>query len=644
MLKYAIMPYNDAYKNKLYSQFYNAATYYANQGKYKHAITYFKKALKHFKEAQTYYQLGIVYEKLNQDKDAEACWIKAVEINPNFPEPMSKLGVFYLSQDKPKTAITYFKKILKLLPTNSATYNNIGLAYRDNKKFETAIRCFKKSIEFDKNDTEAHYNLGLIYEYRGNYNMAKVYFEKALKRNPYLGPALSIYTNLMFQTCDWNKLNKVEKRINNLTLEQHKSNILISEAPFVNILRTQDQQLNLIVAKSRSEEIKTSIAGNIKPYLFTKTKSQKRLKIGYLSSDFCNHATAFLIANLFSTHNKKKFESFVYSYSPNDNGLYIKKIKAEADHFVDISTYSHIEAANKIYSDKIDILVDLKGHTRNTRLEILALKPSPIQVSWLGYPGTTGADFIDYIITDKIVTPPSYQKYYTEKFAYLPTCYQINDNKREIANIQYSRDEWGLPRNAFVFCCFNQNSKINKETFTSWVKILKKTPNSILWLYRSNKFAEVNLKKEAKKAGIKPERLIFADSLENSKHLARIRLSDLALDTFTYNGHTTTSDCLWAGVPVVTLQGNHFASRVASSILTAAGLPELITKSQKEYENLAIELATNPKKLAAIHKSLILNHKSCPLFDTQEFVRNLERIYEKMYQTYTCDDKPRPIK
>jgi predicted O-linked N-acetylglucosamine transferase (SPINDLY family) len=294
----------------------------------------------------------------------------------------------------------------------------------------------------------------------------------------------------------------------------------------------------------------------------------------------------------------------------------------------------HIEAAKKINEDGIDILIDLKGHTKDNRLEIMALKPAPIQITWLGFPGTTGSSFIDYIITDKIVTPPSSQKFYSEKFLYMPNSYQINYDKRKIQDAKFTRQDFGLPQKAFVFSSFNHTSKIDPETYFSWTNILNSVPNSVLWLLRSNKMAEKNLQKYAKTAGVNPNRIIFSDTvMPNEWHLARLKLSDLALDTFIYNGHTTTSDSLWAGVPVVTLLGKHFASRVAASLLTAVGLPELITHSQKEYENLAIKIANDNKLNARLKSKLISNKLTSPLFNTKLFVENLEKLYTKIYES-----------
>jgi len=611
----------------------NLGVIYLEKRDYKKAISYLQKAIsQNPKNAYAYNNLGTAFKEIGKPSDAIINWEKAIDLDPNFIEPLSNLGIFYLDTGQVNRAIINFAKLIKITPNDGNSHNNLGLCYLNQNNYQKAIENIKKAVELNPNDYAAAYHLGLAYRLADDYENSVKYLKKALKLNPEHGPSLNIYSLILMQTCDWQEFAKVSAKIP-----------AENESPYINVARTQDQKINLEVARLRSEQIKKSVADLAPKFSFPKPKKGKRVKIGYLSRDYFEHATAYLILGLFEAHDRKNFEVFAYSYGPNDGSMYRKKLEQDADHFVDISNLGYVETAKMINKDEIDILIDLKGHTKDNRLEILALRPAPIQVSYLGFPGTTGADFIDYIITDKVVSPPSHKKYYSEKFAYMPNCYQINYDKRKIADIEYKRSDFNLPATSksglagrsVVFSCFNHTSKIDPETFASWMKILKSVPKSVLWLFRSNKIAEENLKKEAKKAGVNPKRLIFATYLENSRHLARIKLSDLALDTFTYNGHTTTSDSLWAGVPVVTLQGKHFASRVASSILTAAGLPELITHSQKEYENLAIELATNPKKLAAIHESLILNHESCPLFDTQKFVKNLENLYLNMWKKYT---------
>ena len=569
-----------------------------------------------------YYQGYALYSQGNY-LEAKKYFEIAIQENPRFSPAYNELGNIYKDNHDFINALKFYKKALNYMPQSAIILTNLGVTENQLGKIGQAQKYFKKAIMFDPKYADAYYNIGKIYLMAEKWQEAKEYFEKALKTNPAFGYAQSLLALTKMQTCDWNKALKYDP---------------MCDTPLLNLLRLEDPEINLKVAQLRSATIEKKMVGF--PKFVHRKRKKKKLIVGYMSNDFYNHATSYLIAGMFELHDRKKFAVYIYSYGPNDENYYLRKVKKDCDKFTDISKLGDYEAAQKIYSDGVDILVDLKGYTGGSRMEILALRPAPIQISYLGFPGTTGSNFIDYIITDKVVSPPSHKKYYSEKFAYMPNCYQINYDKRKIADIEYKRSDFNLPATSksglagrsVVFSCFNHTSKIDPETFTSWMRILKAVPKSVLWLFRSNKIAEENLKKEAKKAGINPNRLIFATYLENSRHLARIKLSDLALDTFTYNGHTTTSDSLWAGVPVVTLQGKHFASRVASSILTAAGLPELITHSQKEYEDLAISLALNPQKLNAIRYSLLSNRLTCPLFDTQLFFKNLEKLYLDIYE------------
>jgi predicted O-linked N-acetylglucosamine transferase (SPINDLY family) len=362
--------------------------------------------------------------------------------------------------------------------------------------------------------------------------------------------------------------------------------------------------------------------------------------VGYFSADFHNHATGYLMAEFFELHDKSQFELVGFSFGPITNDGMRQRLEKSFDQFIEVGSRSDIEIAQLSRDLNIDIAVDLKGFTQDSRTGIFAHRPAPIQVNYLGYPGAMVADYIDYIIADKTLISPELQSCYLEKVVYLPDSYQVNDRKRLISERQFTRQELGLPEGSFVFCCFNNNYKILPATFEGWMRILKAVEGSVLWLFQDNSWAVENLKKEAEKQGITADRLVFAERLPLPEHLARHRQANLFLDTFPYNAHTTTSDALWVGLPVLTLMGQSFASRVAASLLNAIGLPELITFTQKEYEALAIELATNPKKLVDIKLKLARNRLNAPLFDTPLFTKNLEAAYIKMMEQYQADLQP----
>ncbi|ALF56465.1 UDP-N-acetylglucosamine--peptide N-acetylglucosaminyltransferase SEC [Nostoc piscinale CENA21] len=368
-----------------------------------------------------------------------------------------------------------------------------------------------------------------------------------------------------------------------------------------------------------------------------------RLRIGYLSNDFRTHATSHLMKSLFSLHNKADFEIFAYSCGPDDHSEYRQHIADTCEHFQDIANLSIEESAELIFNDGIHILIDINAYTFGSRSQILALRPAPIQVNYLAFPGTMGSDFVDYIIGDAVVTPPEFANTFSEKIVTLPHSYQVNDYQQVISNNPVTRSQYGLPESGFVFCCFNNHYKIEPTIFDIWMRILAAVPGSVLWLIAKSPINEANLQREAEARGINGDRLIFAPPEAKAEHLARHKLADLFLDTLYYNAHTTTSDALWAGLPVITCFGETFPSRVAASLLMAIGLPELITNSLETYEQLAIHLATYPEKLQQIKQKIAQNRTTYPLFDTPLYTRNLEQSYLKMWEIYASGQPAKAI-
>ena len=368
-----------------------------------------------------------------------------------------------------------------------------------------------------------------------------------------------------------------------------------------------------------------------------------KIRIGYFSADFKIHPVSTLTAELYEEHNREHFEIYAFSFGPDTKDEMNLRIKAGVDQFHDVESMSHMEIVNLARSLEIDIATDLAGFTADSRTDIFAMSVAPIQLSYIGYLGTMGADYYDYLIADPIMIPEESQKYYAEKIVYLPS-FQVNDSKDLPPEITLTRKDVGLPEEGFVFCCFNSTYKITPETFTGWMNILSKVDGSVLWLSKTNRTAIQNLKKEAQKLGIDPNRLIFASRLDAKEdHLNRIQSADLFLDTLPFNAHTTTSDALRVGLPVLTRIGESFTSRVAASLLNAVNLPELITSSQEEYEALAIELATNADKLKTIKDKLAQNLPTAPLYDTALFTQHIESAYKTMYERHHQGLKPEHI-
>ena len=368
--------------------------------------------------------------------------------------------------------------------------------------------------------------------------------------------------------------------------------------------------------------------------------NHKKIRIAYLSANYNKHAVAYLMAGVFELHDRSKFEIIALSYSVDDKSDLRKRMAASFDEFIDVRNFTDEHISRLIREREIDIAVDLMGVTQDCRTGILASRCAPVQISYIGYPGTMGADYIDYIIADHIVLPLEMQPAFSEKAVYMPDTYQANDRKRFVSPKTPSKAELGLPENGFVFCCFNNNFKITPDIFDIWMRLLKSVEGSVLWLLEGTKTAAINLRREAQQRGIAPERLIFAPRAAHEDHLARHRQADLFLDTLPCNAHTTASDALWSGLPVVSCLGPAFAGRVAGSLLSAAGLPELVTRSMTEYEQLALRLARDPRALAALKTKLTENRDTCALFNTERFTRHIEAAYTVMWQRSQRGETP----
>ena len=365
-----------------------------------------------------------------------------------------------------------------------------------------------------------------------------------------------------------------------------------------------------------------------------KNKLNKKIRIGYYSADFREHAMSYLLANLFEQHDKTKFELIAFSFGSGKNDEIRNRISSSFDKFIDVNLKSDKEIFQLSRDLKIDIAVDLMGFTQNSRFNIFFQRCAPIQVNYLGYPGTLSANCIDYLIADKILIPKENQKYFSEKIVYMPDSYQVNDSKRKISDKIFTKKELNLPEDGFVFCCFNQSYKITPYVFDIWMRLLRRVEGSVLWLMKDSDIGLNNLKNEAQKRGVEPDRMIFAEKMSNVEHLARHRLADLFIDTFPYTAHTTCSDALWSGLPVITKMGESFVSRVSASLLTAIGLSELITKTEKDYEELIFKIANNKSLLSELKKKLNKNRPIKPLFNTKLFANNIESAFQIMHERY----------
>jgi predicted O-linked N-acetylglucosamine transferase (SPINDLY family) len=369
----------------------------------------------------------------------------------------------------------------------------------------------------------------------------------------------------------------------------------------------------------------------------------ERIKIAYLSADFHSHATVFLMLELFKNHDRSRFETIAISFGPDENSALKTELVASFDRFIDVRAMNDFDVARLLKEMRIDIAVDLKGYTTDCRPGILAHRPAPIQVNYLGYPGTMGAKYIDYLIGDKFVVPEDEEKFYTEKIVVMPGSYQVNGKNRTLDTSPLSREECGLPEHGFIFCSFNNTYKNNPDMFNVWMNLLRKVNGSVLWLLSRPGLFESNIRAEASARGISPDRIIFAENQPLPQHLARVALADLFLDSLPYSAHTTASDALWVNVPVVTCVGSSFAGRVGQSVLHAIEMPELVTGSLEEYESLAFELATDSNAMRAIREKLGVKIRESSLFDAKCFTRHLEAAYQEIWQRHQNGNKPARI-
>ena len=463
------------------------------------------------------------------------------------------------------------------------------------------------------------------------FDEAITHYDQALNINRNIDWVFGNLLHLKMKICNWKDFSHSLKYLSEKVMMGQKV-----AQPFLLLSLTGDGFLQKKASEIYVQNVcpKNSILGPI-----ARRSYSEKIRIGYFSADFRSHAVSFLTAELFELHDKNRFEIIAFSFGEDDKSEIRSRLINSFDQFIDVRNFSDLEIAKLARDLQVDIAVDLGGYTNDSRVGVFSYRAAPLQIGYLGYLGTTGAEYYDYLLADSTIVPKDMQKFYAEKIIYLPS-YQVNDRNRILSKKQFSRQELGLPGQGFVFCCLNNNYKILPAIFDSWMRILNAVQGSVLFLYADNEWSKANLLNEAKIRGIDSGRLIFGKRIPVDEYLARYRACDLFLDTAPYNAGTTASDALWVGLPVLTLLGSSFAGRMAASLLNAIDLQELIAYSQEEYERLAIELALNPMKFAEIKSRLAQNHLSAPLFNTPFFTKNLEMAYSKIYESYLAGKEP----
>ncbi len=539
-----------------------------------------------------YFNLGAVLGNAGDLAGAEEAYRAAIKLAPNFWQPRLNLGSLLERAGKPDQAIAEWRWVEQ----------NASLSLPENRPLVLM----------------AVNNLGRVLEIQKQYYESLYFLTKSLHIEPDQDEVLHHWVYLRQKQCAWPIYAKVP-RVSQAAMERATSAlamISISDDPAVQLAAAQRyvaKKVNLGVPK----------LANPAGY------GHKKIRIGYCSSDFSLHPVSMLTVEMFELHDRERFEVYGYCWSPEDGSALRARVIAAMDHFTRINTLSDQEAAEKIRADEIDILIDLQGQTAGARPNMLAYRPAPVQITYLGQPATTGFPFIDYVIADKFLIPEESAKYYSEKPLYMPDVYQVSDRRR-VAGPKPTRQSCGLPETGFVFCSFNNNYKLTPEMFDVWMSILRRVPGSVLWLLADNPWAEDNLRLEAQARGIDASRLVFAGRVSPENYLARYLIADLFLDSFPFNAGTTANDALFMGLPVLTCSGRSFASRMAGALLTAAGCPSLITSDFRSYEEKAVELASTPQETDRIHLHLCAQRESGALFDTFRFVKNLEREWFRL--------------
>ncbi|CAM9696992.1 unnamed protein product [Chrysoparadoxa australica] len=599
-----------------------------------------------------YNNLGNAMKDKGLIKESIHCYVTAIRLMPQFAAAHSNLGSILKEQGKAQQALAHYCEAIAIDPSFADAYSNMGNAYKDLGYVQEAINCYNRAITIRPGFADAYSNLASVYKDSGQLAEAIAYYKRALELRPDFPDAFANLLHSHVFICDWNTRAEDFAKLSEMLERQMASALeLPSVQPFHTLVYPLKlaQMRNLAVKYAQRAQMNVSLLGM--PGFRFKVRPpgpHQRIKLGYVSSDFGNHPLSHLMQSVFGMHNRDRFELTCYALMPNDASVWRTKIEREVEHFKDVSALGNGDLARLIYADGIDILINLNGYTKGARNEAFALRPAPIQISYMGFCGTMGADFMQYMVTDKHVVTAETRPYYTEKLIYMPHSYFVNDHKQSARYVldeeqRPSRSLYGVPEDMFVFCNFNQLYKIDPEVFDTWMAILKRVPNSLLWLLRFPPAGEENIRAEARKRGVRDNQLHFTDVTPKEQHIQRGYLADLFLDTPSCNAHTTGCDILWGGTPMLSMGGEKMATRVGGSLLKAAGLEEMLVGSYQEYEELGVKLATDTDKLFDVRSRLEAARESCPLFDTVRWVKNFENGLQQAYDLFQAGEAPKDL-
>ncbi len=576
--------------------------------------------------AQAHNNRGVTLKELGRLGEALASYDRAIALRPIYAEAHNNRGLALRELGRLEEAAASFERALSVNPAYPDAFLNHGATLHDLRRFHAALASHECALALKSDYAEAYRNLGHTLHELQRPDEALASYERALALTPAEKFLRGTCQHARMHICDW-KVFESERAALARAIEGGREAI----SPFRALSLFDSPALHRRAAAIWARE-ECQPGGDalppLKPY-----PRHDRIRIGYFSADFRNHAVSALAAELFETHDRSAFELTAFSLGPDSRDELRARVERAFDRFVAVSGRSDAQIAALARSLEIDIAVDLGGYTQHSRPRVFALRAAPVQVTYLGYLGTLGADFMDYLLADEALVPRERRRHYAERIAYLPS-YQANDSRRVTSGRDFTRAELGLPAGGFVFCCLNANYKITPETFASWMRILASVPGSVLLLLAGSQAARQNLRQRAIDSGIDPSRLAFAGRVPYADYLARYRVADLFLDTLPYNAGATASDALWAGLPVLTCAGEAFAARMGASLLASAGLPELIASDQREYERLAVELARQPQRLSGIRTRLAAARSGTTLFDTRQLTRSLETLFRRMYDRH----------
>ena len=579
--------------------------------------------------ASSLYRRGLVFQDLGLFNEAAASLRRAASLNPNYCDGLLQCANLLSSRGQYDHALDCYKDVIELRPQDPEALCNSGAALQHLGRTQEALSRYELALALNPSYADALNNRGAALWDLRCYDEALSSGERALALKPDYEFLFGVVVHTRQKICDWTGIDAKFAEVSKTIMAGDKAS-----PPFFVLGISSSLELQ---KKSAVTWVQSRCPADPALSAIGKRPRREKICLGYFSSDFRNHALSSLLAEMFEKHDRSLFEVVAFAFGPDSNDEIRARLRGAFDLFLDVGKHSDKEIAQLCRKMEIDIAIDLGGYTDKARTQIFALRAAPIQVNYMGYPGTMGANYIDYIMADPIVIPDAARPFYSEKIAYLPNSYMVYDTKRKFAVPVPCREDLGLPTEGVVFCCFNSSWKITPGVFDCWMNILKQVELSVLWLIRDNQTAAENLKKEAVARGIAEERLVFADRKLASEHLTRYRCADLFLDTLPYNAHTTAMDALWMGLPVLTCMGEGFASRVAASVLQTMGLPELITTDLNEYVVRAVTLGIDYTALRAIRRKLAVNRSTKPLFNTELFTRQLESAYAAMYERYQAD-------